>query len=56
MCAARDIGERLVDGDALDQGREIVEHVDGGIAEPLIVLEMTAHKNQLRAKLARPPA
>ena len=56
MGAAHDIGEGLVNGDSFDEGREIVEHVDGGIAEPLIVLEMTAYKNQLRTKLARPPA
>src|SRR5262245_28073200 len=56
MRAARHIGEGLVDGDALDEGRVIVEHVDGGIAKPLIVLEMTTDENQVRAKLARPPA
>jgi hypothetical protein len=56
MGAAREIGEGLVNGDSLDQRREIVQHIDGGIAQALIILEMTAHKNQLWTKLARPPS
>ena len=56
MGAARDVGKGLVDGNALDEGREIVEHVDGGIAQPLVVLEMAVDKDQLRTELARPPS
>jgi hypothetical protein len=53
---AGDIGEGFVDGDALDGRREIAQHVDGGVAEPLIVLEMAADENELRTKLARAPS
>ena len=56
MGAARDVGKGLVDGNPLDERREIVEHVDGRIAQPLVVLEMTADEDQLRTKLARPPS
>ena len=56
MGAARDVGKGLVDGDALDQGREITEHLDGGVAQPLVLLEMAADEDQVRAELARPPS
>ena len=56
MGAASDVGKGLVDGNPLDEGREIVDHVDGGIAQPLVVLEMAADKDELRTKLARPPS
>ena len=54
MGAACDIGEGFVDGDSFDERREIVKHVDGRIAKPLVVLEMTTNEDQLRTKLARP--
>ena len=56
MGAARDVGKGLVDGNPLDEGREIAEHLDGGVAQPLVVLEMAADKNELRTELARPPS
>ena len=56
MRAARDIGKGLVDRDALDQRREIAEHLDRGIAQPLVLLEMAADENEVRAELARPPS
>lgn len=56
MGAPRDVGKGLVDGNPFDERREIVEHVDRSIAEPLVVLEMTTHENQLRTQFARPPA
>src|SRR5262249_45427245 len=37
------------------QRREIVEHVDGRIAQPLVLAEMTVDEDQVRAQLARPP-
>ena len=37
MRAAGDVGEGLVDRDALDQRREVVEHLDRGVAEPLVL-------------------
>src|SRR5258707_10203250 len=56
MGAARDVGKGLVDGNPLDEWREIVDHLDGGIAQPLVVLEMATDKSQLRTKLARLPS
>jgi hypothetical protein len=56
MGAARDVGKGLVDGNPLDEGGEIVDHLDGGIAQPLIVLEMAADKGELRTELARLPS
>ena len=56
MRAPGNIGEGFVDGNALDQRREIVEHRDDRIAEPLVVAKMAADKDQVRAELARPEA
>ena len=56
MRAAGNVGKSFVDRNALDRRREIVEHVDDGVAEPLIVAKMAADKNQLRTELARPKA
>ena len=52
MLRSGNVGKSLVDGDPLDEGREVTQHRDGGVAEPLIVLEMAADKDELRAKLA----
>jgi hypothetical protein len=46
----------LIDGDALDERREVAQDPNGGIAQPLIVLEMAANKNELRTEFARLPA
>ena len=56
MGAARNVGKRLVDGNPLDEGREIADHLDGGVAEPLVVLEMTADKSELWTELVRLPS
>jgi hypothetical protein len=40
----------------LDEGREITQHRDGGVAQPLVVLEMAADKGELRTKLACTPS
>ena len=56
MFCPRDVGKGLVDGDALDEGREVAQDPDGGIAQPLIVLEVAADKNEWRTELACPPA
>jgi hypothetical protein len=50
--ATSNVGKRLVDRDPLNEGREVIEHCDGGIAQPLIVLEVAGDKSQLRAELA----
>ena len=56
MGAARDVGKGLVDGNPLDEGREIADHFDGGVAQPLIFLEMPADKGELRTEFARLPS
>ena len=56
MGAARDVGKGLVDGNPLDQGREIADHFDGGVAQPLVFLEMPADKGELRTVFARLPS
>ena len=56
MLRSGNVGKSLVDGDPLDQGREVTQHRYGGVAEPLIVLEVTTDKYELRAKLAGSPS
>lgn len=53
MRAAGDVCKGFIDRDALDQRREIIEHLDRGIAEALIFAEAAADEDQLRAELAR---
>src|SRR5271155_3844053 len=55
MGASRAVGKRLVDGNPLDEGREIADHLDGSIAQPLVVAEMAADKSELRTEFARLP-
>ena len=45
LCAAGDVGEGLVDRDALDQRGEVAEDSDRGVAEPLVVAEMPADED-----------
>src|SRR5262245_11308893 len=54
--ASGDVSKGLVDGNPLDERCEIVEHIDGSVAQPLIVLEMPADKDQLWAQLTRTPS
>src|SRR6266536_3448572 len=56
MGAARDVGKGLVDGNPLHEGREIADHVDGGVAQPLVFLEMPADKYELRTEFTRLPS
>jgi hypothetical protein len=49
-------GKGLVDGNSLDEGCEVTQYLDGGIAEPLVLLEMATDKSELRTQLARPPS
>src|SRR5688572_2793220 len=53
MRAALYVGKGLIDRDAFDQGREIVQDLDRGISQPLIVLEMAADKDEPGAQFAR---
>ena len=56
MGAARNVAKGLVDRNPLDQRREVADHLDGGIAQPLVILEMAADKSELRTELARLPS
>src|SRR5215471_1724536 len=56
MDAARDIGKGLVDGNPFDEGREVTQYRDGGVAQPLVLLEMAADKSEVRTELTRPPS
>src|SRR5947208_17090952 len=56
MSAPCDISEGLIDRDSLDERREIIEHIDDGIAQPLVLLEMTTHEYQLRTEFACTPS
>src|SRR5262245_3807640 len=53
MRAPCNVGEGLVDGDALDGRREIAQDCDRGIAEPLIFVEVSADKNEVGTELPR---
>src|SRR5579872_2612402 len=47
------VGEGLVDRDALDGRREIAQDSDGGVAEPLVFVEMSADKHEVGTELLR---
>jgi hypothetical protein len=40
VSAPRNVSKGFVDGNPLDERSEIIEHVDGSITQPLIILEM----------------
>src|SRR5271166_6843834 len=54
--ASRNVSKGLVDGNPLDERGVVVEHVDRGIAQPLIICEMAADKDQFWAQITRPPS
>src|SRR6516164_8712250 len=54
--APRNVSKGLVDGNPFDKRSEIIEHIDGGIAQPPVILEMPADKDQLRTHLTSPPS
>src|SRR5678815_5226975 len=56
MCAPRNVGEGFVDGDALDGRCEVAQYSDGGVAEPLIFVEMSADKHEVGTELPRAPS
>src|SRR5215470_1854578 len=53
MRAPGHVGKGLVDGDTLDGRREIAQDSDGGVAEPLVFVEMSADKNEVGTELPR---
>src|SRR5262245_34371507 len=56
MCTPGNVGEGLVDGDALYRRREIAQYSDGGVAEPLVFVEMSADKHEVGSELPRAPS
>ena len=56
MRASGHVGESLVDGDALDDRREVAEDSDRGVAEPLIVVEMPADEHEVGTESPRAPS
>src|SRR4030095_2452328 len=56
MRAPCNVSEGLVDGDALDGRREIAQDSDGGVAEPLVFVEMSADKHEVVTELPRAPS
>jgi hypothetical protein len=56
VSAPRNVSKGFVDGNPLDKGSEIIEHIDGSITQPLIILEMPADKDQLWTQRASPPS
>src|SRR5262245_51075041 len=53
MCAPCDVGEGLVDGYRLDVRREVAQDADGGVAEVLVFVEMSADDHKVRTELPR---
>ena len=51
-----DVEERLVDGDALDQWREVAEYRHHLVGQALVVAEVPAHEREVGAQLLRPPS
>src|SRR6516165_3815999 len=54
--APRNVSKSFVDGNPFDERSEIIEHIDGSIAQPLVILEMPANKDQLWTQLTGPPS
>src|SRR5262249_38530113 len=52
--ASRNVSKGLVDGNPFDERSEIIKHIDGSIAQPLVIVEMPADKDQLRTQLTSP--
>ena len=55
MRAPGDVRERLIDRNPLDQRREVAQHLDGGVAQPPVLLEMAIDEDAIAGK-ARAPA
>src|SRR5262245_33292748 len=53
MRAPCNVGEGLVDGDALNGRREIAQDSDGGVTEPLVFAEVSADKHEVGTELLR---
>ena len=56
MRAPGDVGEGLIDRDALYGRREITEHSDRGVAEPLVFVEVSGDEDEVGTELPRAPS
>src|SRR5512142_655366 len=56
MRASCDVGEGLVDGDALDVRGEVTQDSDRGVTEPLVIAEVSGDENEARTELPRAPS
>ena len=56
MLGAGDVGKGLVDRDAFDQRGVVVEDLDRGVAEPLVLGEVAAGEDEVRAEFLGLPA
>src|SRR5262245_19106431 len=54
--APRNVSKGLVDGNPLDERSKIIEHIDGSIAQPLVIVEMSADKDQLWIQFTSAPS
>src|SRR5262245_65446965 len=54
--APHNVSKGLVDGNPFDERSEIIKHIDGSIAQSLVIVEMPADKDQLRTQLTGPPS
>jgi hypothetical protein len=55
MRASCDVGEGLIDRDALYGRREITQHSDGRVAQPLVFVEVSGDENEVGTELPRAP-
>src|SRR6187200_2759219 len=56
MRASCNVGEGLVDRNPLDGRREIAQDSDGGVAEALVFVEVSADKHEVGTELPRAPS
>src|SRR6516164_7834672 len=56
VSAPRNVSKGLVDGNPFDKRGKIIEHIDGSITQPPIILEMPVDKDQLWTQLTSPPS
>src|SRR5260370_6126678 len=56
MDRAGHVQEGLVDRYPLDERREVAQHIDDGVAETLVLVEVTADERDVGAQLAGAPA
>jgi len=48
--APRNVSKGLVDGNPFDERSKIIEHIDGSVAQPLVILEIPIRDFRSKAK------